>query len=236
MLRADDDAPAGRASRAATSAANVEVEAVSSMCPCQPRAGRAAGPASRAVSSSSSVQRRRGAPEEADLVERRGEQLGEDAGLGGGVGEVGEEARVLPVRDARQEDLVEVAQHRRERLRLLGRRSGQLRADLARLRPAPAPAARRRARGTPAAHSSAAAPSSRKAHRASLLDLRPSTRARVDDLVAASARLGGPGRRRARRSRATRPVGVGRDGDRARRARPRAAHGRRACRAGRAAS
>ncbi len=38
---------------------------------------------------------------------------------------------MLPVRDAGQEDLVEVAQHRLERLALLRRRDRQPRADLA---------------------------------------------------------------------------------------------------------
>ena len=77
--------------------------------------------------------RRRGAPQERDRVERGGEHLGEDPRARRGVGEVGEEARVLPVGDAGQQDLVEVPQHRRERLALLRRRGGQARADLARL-------------------------------------------------------------------------------------------------------
>ena len=45
--------------------------------------------------------------------------------------EVGEEARVVPVRDARHQHAVEVGEHVRERLRLLGRRRRELRADLA---------------------------------------------------------------------------------------------------------
>ena len=59
------------------------------------------------------------------------EQLGEDARLRAGVREVGEEARALPVREPRQEDVVEVAEDVRERLRLLGRRRRQPRAQLA---------------------------------------------------------------------------------------------------------
>ena len=60
-------------------------------------------------------------PEEPDRVQRRGEQLREDPRLGGRGREVGKEARMLPVRDPRHEDLVEVAQHRLERLPLVGR-------------------------------------------------------------------------------------------------------------------
>ena len=59
---------------------------------------------------------RRGAPEDRDLVQRRRDQLGEDPRLGGGDGEVGEEARVLPVRERRDDQLVEVAEDVRERL------------------------------------------------------------------------------------------------------------------------
>ena len=47
--------------------------------------------------------------------------------------EVGEEARVVPVRDAGQQHAIEVGEHVRERLGLLGRRRRQPRADLARL-------------------------------------------------------------------------------------------------------
>ena len=79
------------------------------------------------------LERRRGAPEDADLVQARAEQLGEDAGLRAGVREVGEEARALPVGERGQEDLVEVAEHVRERLGGLGRRRRQARAQLTRL-------------------------------------------------------------------------------------------------------
>ena len=71
-------------------------------------------------------------PEHAVGVHRRRQQLGEDARLRARDREVGEEARVIPVRDAGQQHAVEVGQHVRERLGLLGRRRGQLRADLAR--------------------------------------------------------------------------------------------------------
>ncbi len=74
--------------------------------------------------------RRRGPPEEGDGVEGRGEQLREDPRLRGADREVREEARALPVRDARQQDLVEVAQHVRERLALLRRRDRQGSADV----------------------------------------------------------------------------------------------------------
>ena len=72
---------------------------------------------------------RRRAPEHRVLVERRDQELGEDARLGRGDAEVREEARVVPVRDARQQDRVEVGEHRRERLALSGRRRRQLCAD-----------------------------------------------------------------------------------------------------------
>src|SRR5207244_10379279 len=66
----------------------------------------------------------RGAPDEGDRVERGGEELGEDARLRGRGREVREEARVLPVRDPGQEELVEVVEHGRERLGMLRRRGG----------------------------------------------------------------------------------------------------------------
>jgi hypothetical protein len=77
--------------------------------------------------------RRRGAPQHRVHVEGGGEELGEDAGLGPRDGEVGEEARVVPVRDPGEEHLVEVAQDGRERLRSVGRGGGEGRTDLARL-------------------------------------------------------------------------------------------------------
>ena len=63
--------------------------------------------------------------------------------------EVREPARRLPVRDARQDDLVEVAQQRLERLGLLRRALGQPRGDLAGLHRGRRSAARRRAPCSP---------------------------------------------------------------------------------------
>ena len=71
------------------------------------------------------LERRRGAPEDAGLVQAGDEQLGEDPRLRRGVREVREEARALPVRERRHEDVVEVAQDGGERLGLLGRRRRQ---------------------------------------------------------------------------------------------------------------
>ena len=135
-------------SRAAIIAASVAVEAVSSMWPCQP-SGR---PSSCAVQSSttpsSSVDGGRRAPQKAHRVQRRRQQLGEDPRLRRAGREVGEEPRVLPVGDARQQDLVEVAQDRGERLGLVGRLRPAGAHGCRRARPGPAPAGRRRARGS----------------------------------------------------------------------------------------
>ena len=79
------------------------------------------------------LESRRRAPEDPDLVQPRDQELGQDPRLGGGADEVGEEARALPVGQAGQEDVVEIAEDVRERLRLLGRRGGQTRANLPRL-------------------------------------------------------------------------------------------------------
>ena len=65
--------------------------------------------------------RRRGAPQHRLLVERGGQELGEDAGRAAGDGEVGEEAGMVPVRDAGQDDALEVGEDRVERLAVLGR-------------------------------------------------------------------------------------------------------------------
>ena len=73
----------------------------------------------------------RSAPDERNLVQRRRDQLREDARLRRRDREVREEARVLPVRERGQEQLVEVAEHVGERLGLLGRRRRQLRRQLA---------------------------------------------------------------------------------------------------------
>ena len=119
--------------RAAISAASVDVDAVSSMCPCQP-SGQAEQLPHPVDGPQLELRRRgRGAPEDRDLVQRRREQLGEDPRLRRGRREVREEARVLPVRQRGDDQLVEVAQHVRERLALLRRRERQLRGELARL-------------------------------------------------------------------------------------------------------
>ena len=99
-----------------------------------PAVGQPEQPAHPVDGANLQLGRRRGcAPDQRDLVERRREQLREDPGLGCGDREVGEEARVLPVRQGGDDQLVEVAQHVRERLRLLRRRERQLRRQLARL-------------------------------------------------------------------------------------------------------
>ena len=77
------------------------------------------------------LERRRGAPEDADVVEPRDQQLGESSRAGAGGREVGEEPRALPVRETREDDTVEVFEHARKRLRLLGRRRGQCGAHVA---------------------------------------------------------------------------------------------------------
>ncbi len=72
--------------------------------------------------------RRRRAPEDRVLVDRRCEQLREDRGLGARDREVAEEPRRLPVGHRREQDLVEIAENGRERLATIGCASGQLRA------------------------------------------------------------------------------------------------------------
>jgi len=67
------------------------------------------------------LERGRGAPEDPDLVQRRDEELGEDPRLGGRRREVREVTRALPVRQPRHQDLVEVTEDGRERLRPFGR-------------------------------------------------------------------------------------------------------------------
>ena len=64
--------------------------------------------------------RRRGRPEHALDAEARGQQVAEDRRAAGVGGKVGEEGRVLPVGDAGQDLLVQVAQHRLERFAVLG--------------------------------------------------------------------------------------------------------------------
>ena len=70
--------------------------------------------------------RRGGPPHHRVDVERRREELPEDAGPGSGNGEVGEEARVVPVRDPRHHHRLEVLEERLHglpRVRHLGRES-----------------------------------------------------------------------------------------------------------------
>ena len=117
--------------RAAISAASVDVDAVSSMWPCQPSGRPSSCRTQSTTRSSSSVDGGRRAPDERDLVHRRREQLGEDPRLRRGDREVREEARVLPVRQRGHDQLVEVAQDVGERLGLLRRRHRQLRGQLA---------------------------------------------------------------------------------------------------------
>jgi hypothetical protein len=57
-----------------------------------------------------------------DLIHRRSEQLGEDPRLRRGHREVREEAGMLPVRERRDDELVDVAQDVHERLAVLRRR------------------------------------------------------------------------------------------------------------------
>ena len=123
VLGADDDVPA-RHVRAPRSAPRA-----SRSTPC-PRCARASRPEGRAAAAHPVEgaqlelgRRGRGAPEDRDLVQRRREQLGEDRRLRrASIGEVGEEARVLPVRERRAIRLVEVAEDVGERLAVLRRR------------------------------------------------------------------------------------------------------------------
>ena len=119
--------------RAAISAASVEVDAVSSMWPCHSRGMPISWATQSSTVTSSSVEA--GAVRQRIATEFRvaASSSARMPGSADGDCEVGEEPRVLPVRDAREEDLVEVAEHRGERLRLLGRRLRQPRADLPRL-------------------------------------------------------------------------------------------------------
>ena len=139
------------------------------MCPCRPSGRPSSWRTQSSASSSSSVAAGDVRQSMRVDVEGRGEELGEDPGLAPGDGEVGEEARMVPVRDPGQEHLVEVAQDVRERLRALGRRRRQPAPDLAglhlgehraaRARPRgsarPSRASRRRRRGSPLTPSSA---------------------------------------------------------------------------------
>ena len=76
---------------------------------------------------------RAGRPEHPLGADAAGEQVAQHAGGGGVRREVREEARVLPVREAGDEVLVQVRQHGLERLRLLRQRRRQRRRHVARL-------------------------------------------------------------------------------------------------------
>jgi hypothetical protein len=67
----------------------------------------------------------RGLPEHAVRVEGRREGLGQDGRSGGGVGEVGEEARVVPVGEAGDDHALDVGQDPGQRLGLHRRGPGQ---------------------------------------------------------------------------------------------------------------
>ena len=85
VLGADDDVAPRSSCRAAISAASVDVEAVSSMWPCQP-AGQPEQLRDPVADEqpSSSVEAGDVRQRNADLVQRRREQLGEDPRLGAG--------------------------------------------------------------------------------------------------------------------------------------------------------
>ena len=104
---------------------------MSSMWPCQPSGSPSSCRTQSATRSSSSV-------EAGDARQRSATWFSaaaissEDRRLRRGDREVGEEARALPVRECRQEEVVEVAQDVGKGLGLLGRRGRQLRRELAR--------------------------------------------------------------------------------------------------------
>ena len=125
-------ASSGFASRAAASASSVEIDAVSLIRPNQPFAQpeQLAQPVER-----SELELRRGGrrlPQHRVHVERRNQHLGQDAGCRRRDREVGEEPRVVPVRDARHDEPLEVIEHRIERLGLGRRLVRNRRRDLAR--------------------------------------------------------------------------------------------------------
>ena len=76
--------------------------------------------------------RRRG-PEHALHAQARGQKFAEDRWPARARGKVGEESGMLPMRQARHDDAVEVGEHGVERLRLLGWMRWQLRSHPARL-------------------------------------------------------------------------------------------------------
>ena len=76
-----------------------------------------------------------GGPEHALDAEARADQVGQHAGAAGVGREVAEEAGVLPVGDPGHDDLVQVGQHRRDRLAVRGRGGRQGGGDRAGLGP-----------------------------------------------------------------------------------------------------
>ena len=108
--------------RAAISAASVDVDAVSSMWPCQPSGRPSSCRTQSTVRSSSSVDAGDARQRSATWFSVAASSSARIPGSDAGDREVREEARVLPVRERRDDQLVEVAQHVRERLALLGRR------------------------------------------------------------------------------------------------------------------
>ena len=102
----------------------------STPCPRCARAGRSAARELREPVERDLLElgrRRRGAPRHRVDVQGGDQQLGEDPRLRAGVGEVREEARVVPVRERRHDQLVEVSQDVGERLRSIGGRGGESR-------------------------------------------------------------------------------------------------------------
>ena len=170
--------------RAAISAAIVEVEAASSMWPCQP-AGQAEQLRDPVAHHALELgRRRRGAPQDRHRVQRGGEHLGEDRraraptprSRRSSAGAASASCRAAAPRRGR------AARRRRARPPRAARPAAARGCRPA--RPGRAPAARRRARGSPPTHSSAARPSSRNArarrrHRRSLGLASSASRARA---------------------------------------------------------
>ena len=120
----------GLAVRAAHNAASVEIEAVSSMWPCHVAGKPSSWPSHESVSSSSSVtagEVRQSMPFAFIVAARSSARI---PGCDAVIAEVGEEPRVVPVRDPGQQHAIEVGEHVRERLGGLGRRGRQARADV----------------------------------------------------------------------------------------------------------
>ena len=204
VLGADErrDGRAG-SERATIAAASTPVEAVSSMWPRNSSGSPTSCRSQSTRQLLELLERGRRAPEDPDLVEPGDEELREHAGLRARRREVGEEARALPVREPRQEDVVEIVEHGRERLGLVGRRGGQRRADLAGLDLRQDRELAHAARGTTRpSRARARRPRGSVAHFAQLRDLAPASA--CSGPAPSSATRAAPGRRRAPRSRARR--------------------------------